>query len=123
MNNHYLTSLFTPQSVALFGASDRVDSVGGAFDLLPLFVVADSFPTGNAPPGALPGIAISSPGIVVVNGLGVVWNGLLPGGTNYSLLVPPGLAGFSVRFQAVIITTLAANATFASTDAHEIRVQ
>ena len=29
MNNHYLTSLFTPQSVALFGASDRVDSVGG----------------------------------------------------------------------------------------------
>ena len=29
MNNHYLTSLFTPRSVALFGASDRVDSVGG----------------------------------------------------------------------------------------------
>lgn len=29
MNNHYLTSLFTPGSVALFGASDRVDSVGG----------------------------------------------------------------------------------------------
>ena len=29
MNNHYLTSLFTPESVALFGASDREDSVGG----------------------------------------------------------------------------------------------
>ncbi len=29
MNTHYLTSLFTPGSVALFGASDRVDSVGG----------------------------------------------------------------------------------------------
>jgi acetyltransferase len=29
MNNHYLTSLFTPRSVALFGASDRTDSVGG----------------------------------------------------------------------------------------------
>ncbi len=29
MDNHYLTSLFTPRSVALFGASDRVDSVGG----------------------------------------------------------------------------------------------
>ena len=29
MNNHYLTDLFTPQSVALFGASERVDSVGG----------------------------------------------------------------------------------------------
>ncbi len=29
MNSHYLTSLFTPGSVALFGASDRVDSVGG----------------------------------------------------------------------------------------------
>ncbi|MGB5722629.1 MAG: CoA-binding protein, partial [Woeseiaceae bacterium] len=29
MNTHYLTSLFTPESVALFGASDRVDSVGG----------------------------------------------------------------------------------------------
>ena len=29
MNNHYLTALFTPRSVALFGASDRVDSVGG----------------------------------------------------------------------------------------------
>ena len=29
MNTHYLTSLFTPQSVALYGASDRADSVGG----------------------------------------------------------------------------------------------
>jgi len=29
MNTHYLTSLFTPESVALFGASDRKDSVGG----------------------------------------------------------------------------------------------
>jgi acetyltransferase len=29
MNSHYLTSLFTPRSVALFGASDRPDSVGG----------------------------------------------------------------------------------------------
>ncbi len=29
MNTHYLASLFTPQSVALYGASDRVDSVGG----------------------------------------------------------------------------------------------
>ncbi len=29
MNTHYLTSLFTPRSVALFGASDRQNSVGG----------------------------------------------------------------------------------------------
>ena len=29
MNRHYLASLFTPESVALYGASDRVDSVGG----------------------------------------------------------------------------------------------
>jgi len=29
MNTHYLASLFTPESVALYGASDRVDSVGG----------------------------------------------------------------------------------------------
>jgi len=29
MNSHYLTPLFTPESVALFGASDRTDSVGG----------------------------------------------------------------------------------------------
>ena len=29
MNTHYLASLFTPRSVALFGASDRADSVGG----------------------------------------------------------------------------------------------
>ncbi len=29
MNSHYLTSLFTPGSIALFGASDRADSVGG----------------------------------------------------------------------------------------------
>ncbi len=29
MNTHYLSSLFTPKSIALFGASDRVDSVGG----------------------------------------------------------------------------------------------
>ncbi|MBT8048187.1 MAG: acetate--CoA ligase family protein, partial [Gammaproteobacteria bacterium] len=29
MNSHYLKPLFTPESVALFGASDRPDSVGG----------------------------------------------------------------------------------------------
>ncbi len=29
MNQHYLASLFTPESVVLYGASDRQDSVGG----------------------------------------------------------------------------------------------
>ena len=29
MNTHYLTSLFTPNTIALFGASDRENSVGG----------------------------------------------------------------------------------------------
>jgi len=29
MNKHYLTALFTPESIALYGASDRIDSVGG----------------------------------------------------------------------------------------------
>ncbi len=29
MNQHYLTSLFTPNKIALFGASDRENSVGG----------------------------------------------------------------------------------------------
>ena len=29
MSTHYLTALFTPQKIALFGASDRQDSVGG----------------------------------------------------------------------------------------------
>ena len=29
MNTHYLASLFTPESIALYGASDRTDSVGG----------------------------------------------------------------------------------------------
>ena len=29
MNKHYLTTLFTPESIALYGASDRTDSVGG----------------------------------------------------------------------------------------------
>jgi len=29
MNTHYLASLFTPESVALYGASDKSDSVGG----------------------------------------------------------------------------------------------
>jgi len=29
MNTHYLASLFTPQKIVLFGASDRKDSVGG----------------------------------------------------------------------------------------------
>ena len=29
MNTHYLTSLFTPESVVLYGASDKPDSVGG----------------------------------------------------------------------------------------------
>ena len=29
MNSHYLSALFTPEKIALFGASDRENSVGG----------------------------------------------------------------------------------------------
>lgn len=101
----------------------RVDSVGPQFNGIPLFVAADVFATGSPPPGMLPGIAVSQGAFLVVNGLGPVWTVLLPSGNNFSFGIPPGAVGTSVRLQAIVISALAANAIYASTDAHEIRIQ
>jgi hypothetical protein len=101
----------------------RMDSLGTTFDGYPLFVIADVFTTGSPLPGSLPGIAISPPINFLVYGIGPVWHALQPYGNSYTFLVPPGGSGLSVRVQGVVFSIAAANTLFASTNAHEIRLQ
>ena len=48
---------------------------------------------------------------------------VLPTGTDLQLVVPPGLAGYSVRIQALVLSVTAGNGQYATTDAHELRFQ
>lgn len=101
----------------------RMDSFSGVFDGSLLFVVADVFNTGSPVPGALPGIAIGSPISFLVYGLGPVWQVLQPAGSSYAFVIPPATPGLSIRLQGVVFSTSAANSLYASTNAHEIRLQ
>lgn len=101
----------------------RIDSFGGLFDNIAIFLICDLFPTGNAPAGILPGIQVGPQNFLLVYSMWPVWHYLAPGGSNYNFYVPPGVATYSVRLQAVSITPLALNGLFASSPAHEIRMQ
>jgi hypothetical protein len=101
----------------------RIDSFGGLFDNLAIFLICDLFPTGNAPAGILPGIQVGPQNFLLLYSTWPLWHYLAPSGSNYNFYVPPGLATYSVRLQAISIAPLALNGLYASSAAHEIRVQ
>lgn len=109
----------------------------GAFNLAPLVMLGLAAPTGAAlppVPGNLPAGLVWNPfapsAFIIENGLGCVTFGcpvVLPVGTAFSYIIPPGLGGLSIYFQGVAIPlpsapTIPANGLFASTEAHEIRL-
>lgn len=107
----------------------QVTSPGGTFTNRELVVIAQGFVTGSPPfPPVAANIHMSLPGLVILLGgdVGPFGPVVLPAaGTTLSFVVPPGLAGNSAIFQAVIVTftaPLALNGLYASTIGHEIRI-
>lgn len=107
--------------------SVSITSPLGTFAFAPFFFVAQSFPHIQYPVGITPAIHVDplSPAFAILIGPGLGPLGvplLLPTGFDalYSLL--PGLAGMSILIQAAVLSPVALNGVFATTDAHEIYI-
>lgn len=107
----------------------KASSPGGGFDYRDFFLVAQAFLTGATPPvGLAPHVHESWPGLVFLVGAypASIPTLLPPGGTTLTFQAPPGAAGVSVLVQGIVVTLappLAVNGLYASTDAHELRIQ
>lgn len=115
-----------------------VDSPNGSFDYSPLIVAVNVRPTGTPLLGIGFGIQLNdlnpnAPFFILYDGAATPGAfgapAVLPGGMNFTFFVPPGLAGTTVRLQAMAFPGLAvaafmpampANGIFATTEAHEI---
>ena len=102
-----------------------IDSPGSTFIAMPLILGADVFVTGVPPIGFLPNVHLSPLYISLIDGLNAPAIGtpvLSFLGTSVTYLLPMGLSGQSIMLQAGVISTLAINGTYATSDAHEIEI-
>lgn len=110
----------------------NISSPQSIFDLQPYFVLAQAFPTLNGfvtVPGIpelyldlnLPVFALVDPTVATPVGPIIIAPG---GGTTTVYGIPPALAGTgtSISLQGLIVSNLAVNTLYATTNAHEIRV-
>jgi hypothetical protein len=103
-----------------------LSSLGGTFWGAQPFIGANFYATGQAP-GTLPGfpqVHLDFGNLVLlVDGSApppLYVASLPPAGTGLSVIVPAGLAGFTLRLQGLVFSASAANGVFAVTDAHEL---
>jgi hypothetical protein len=92
-----------------------------AFDGQVALLAAQAFVQGF-PPAGIPGFAelhVADPGLVIFS----LTSQLPTSGVNSSFLVPAGLAGIAVRFQAVAFGPMAGNGFFVASDAHDLLLQ
>jgi hypothetical protein len=108
----------------------RVASDCGRFHGVPPVLMGQVFPTvGASPVGNMAGIhldpAFATPPLVLFAGcnvpppLGPMV--LAPGGLTLTFASPPSLGGTSLLVQAIVVTGLASNGTYATSHAHLIR--
>lgn len=89
-------------------------TAGGRFVGAPGLFLVQVHPTGAAPaPLPVPGLWLGRFDLQLSIGP------IPPGGAGLTLLVPAGVAGLSVRFQGLALSTQARNGLFALTDAHD----
>jgi hypothetical protein len=104
------------------GANDavavRVRSPGGAFAADCTLLVADGWlpPVPPVPPAGLPGLHVS---------IGAFWLALYPTGVGapgevVGAVVPSGIGGFALRFQAIALSPAAQNGVYATTAARDL---
>jgi hypothetical protein len=102
----------------------RLMSRSGTFDGEVLFVLADVFPTGAPPIGILPGIVVGPAFVFAINGytLGGPFGPatVLPGGTDYSFMLPNIPTGTSLLLQGLVFSSQLPLG-FASTNGHELK--
>jgi hypothetical protein len=99
----------------------------GTFAGTDVFFLAQLFVTGTAPtlaPGSAVHLNPALTPVYLILGPPPALAGpatLSAGGAvSYSLIAPIGLPGFTARFQGLLISPLAANALYATTDAHDL---
>jgi len=91
-----------------------IASAGGRFVGAPALFLVQVHPTGAAPaPLPVPGLWLARFDVQLFVGP------VPPGRAALSLVVPPGVAGLSVRFQGLALSAQARNGMFALTDAHD----
>lgn len=102
-----------------------------SFHWKPLLLAGNAQPTGSSVPSlGLPALHVNpfAPNFFfLLDGatpMGPFAPGVvLPTGTQLQLAVPPGLNGFSVLLQAIVLDGAAGNGIYATSDAHEVRFQ
>ena len=114
---------FTRRSVC--GGGDLLSvtyrSPNHTFDGQVALLAAQAFVQGFPPAGfpGFPELHVSEPGFVIFS----LSPQLPSSGVASSFVIPPGLAGIGVRFQAVAFGSMAANGFFVASDAHDVLLQ
>ena len=106
------------QKVAAAGSlfEARLHSPSGTFQGANAALVIQLYPT-HSPPVGLPGF----PGIHVNDLMLTLPFGALPAqGVALPLVVPPGLTGWSARFQGLLLTSAANNGLYVASEAHDV---
>ncbi|MCB9832075.1 MAG: right-handed parallel beta-helix repeat-containing protein [Planctomycetes bacterium] len=104
----------------------RLISAGGGLTGAPALIVGQAYATGFPPqsPATLPGVHLDGFGLQVIygdpSGAFLFGPSIPSDGVELAYLVPPGLAGFSFRFQGFAVTPLAGNGAYAVTEAHDL---
>lgn len=102
-----------------------LDTPGSTFVAQPIILGADVFITGFPPAGFLPGVHLGATYVALIDGLAPSPIGppiLTFSGLNVSYQLPMGLSMQSIMIQGGVLSGAAANGTYATTDAHEIRM-
>lgn len=104
-----------------------IESPNGGFAFDTLYVAVESFTTGAPGPAAWPGfpeLYVHPTTASFLPGLGPLTGAVLhPAGLHLAYVLPPQLAGSTIRLQAATASSFAANGLFAATDAHDLVIQ
>lgn len=115
------TATLTPtvkQAAPFATVSAEIHQAFGVTSNLVYILAADVYATGGTPPvGPLPGVQVGSGALLVQYGI----TGTQP--ALWSLFVPPGYAGTTIRLQGVYLDPEARNGLLSTSDAHRIELQ
>lgn len=115
------TQVYTGKAGDLFSVDNF--SPMHTYDLVPLVLAAQVFPTGFPPPSISPFVHLNLGAFVLVNGaVGPIYQVVAPSGSRFHFLIPPGFAGSSVLFQSFAMSALAPNGVFAPSNGVELRI-
>jgi len=118
VNGAFAPAVVTSTAVAGDLVAARVRSPGGTFanDFAVLLMQPWLVPVPPSGPVLFPELQLP----LSAHWLGVFGAGVGGGGATLSVIVPPGLSGFALRLQAVVVAPAAGNTLFAATAARDL---